>query len=156
MWTPLRQEIEQVRKKLNISSERFHAVPLNEWNRIQQNILEKFCYPNNVGWIWEKLKKKDYAIQFEYENSFVQLLKVVDGSEKVWLFLNETVSERTKYWFYEGFISEIVSILYESSLINEVYVASKKYEWLLCINHHDYLIATGETIAEKLMTTSTK
>jgi hypothetical protein len=29
-------------------------------------------------------------------------------------------------------------------------LASKKYEWLICINHHDNLIATGKVMAEKL------
>lgn len=89
------------------------------------------------------------SIQLNYP--FDQLLNLVDHSEKVWFFLDERVSEGNKYWFYEGYITDIVSILSESTLVDEVYLVSKKYEWLLCVNHHDYIIAAGNKMPEKLM-----
>ena len=53
--------------------------------------------------------------------------------------------------FYEGYIKDIVSVLGETTQTDEVYVASKKYEWLICVNHHDYIIATGRNMVEKLV-----
>jgi hypothetical protein len=150
MWSPLRTQISQICKQLSIPKERFKPVSLNEWENIQGKILEKFSYPNHTGWIWERLKGDTYAIQFDYDYPIDQLIRLVDHSEKVWLFLNETVSERNKYWYYDGYIKDIVSVLGETTQTDEVYVTSRKYEWLICINHHDYIIATGNKMVQKL------
>jgi hypothetical protein len=32
----------------------------------------------------------------------------------------------------------------------EYYIVSKKFEWLLCENHHDILIAVGQPMVEKM------
>jgi hypothetical protein len=122
-----------------------------DWENIQNKVLDKFSYPNYKGWIWERLKGDTYAIQFNYNYPFDQLISLVDHLEKVWIILNETVSECNKYWFYEGYIKDIVSVLGETTQTDEVYVASKKYEWLICVNHHDYIIAAGSNMVEKLM-----
>lgn len=151
MWTPLRKEISQICQQLNIPEERFKPVSIHDWQNIQDNIFEKFCYPNRIGWIWERLKADNYAVQFHYNYPFDQLLNLIDHSEKIWLFLDETVSECAKYWFYEGYIRDIVLVLGETTLTDEVYLASKKYEWLLCVNHHDYIIAAGSKMTERLM-----
>lgn len=150
MWTPLRTEICQICKRLHISERRFKPVPINDWQSIQNKLFEKFCYQDRTGWIWEHLKGDTYAIQFNYNFPFDQLLNLVDQSEKVWLFVDDTVSGKDKYWFYEGFINDIVAVLGETSQTDEVYIASKKYEWLLCINHHDYIIAAGSKMTGKL------
>ena len=117
-----------------------------DWQSLQKNIFNKF-YDSN----WERPKGDTYAIHFLYNYPFDQLLNLVDHEEKVWLFLDETVSERDKFWFYEGYITDIVAILVETTQSREVYIASKKYEWLLCVNHHDYIIASGKEMSEKLM-----
>jgi hypothetical protein len=65
--------------------------------------------------------------------------------------MNETVlNGRDKFWFYEGYIDSIELVLGEISYADEIYVASKKYEWLICINHHNVLIATGKLMPDKL------
>src|SRR5215203_3434832 len=137
MWTPLRTEISKICQQLHLPEERFKQLPLDDWQSIQNKVFEKFCYPDRVGWIWERLKGDIYAVQFHYNYPFDQLLNLVDHSEKVWLFLDDTVSGKDKYWFYEGFINDIVTVLGETTQTDEVYIASKKYEWLICINHHD-------------------
>ena len=151
MWTPLRKEILNICKRIDASEQRFKPVPMQDWESIQDKILQKFCYPNRIGWIWERLKEDSYTVQFNYNNVIDKLSHLLADSEIVWLFLNETVTEQTKYWFYEGYVSDIISVLKESKLIDEVYIASKKYEWLLCVNHHDYIIATGSTMPERLL-----
>ena len=70
-------------------------------------------------------------------------MTLVDQPEKVWLFLDDTISGKDKYWFYEGFIKDIVTVLeVKPRHTDEVYIVSKKYEWLLCVNHHDHIIAS--------------
>jgi hypothetical protein len=151
MWTPLRTEILEICGRLNIPEERFRPVPLQDWQSIEMQALEKFCYPNNAGAIWERLKDDTYVVQPQYNYPFDQLSKCIDRSEKIWLFLDEAVSGRNKYWFYEGYIQDIVTVLHETTQINEVYLVSKKYEWLLCVYHHDAIIAAGNNMVRKLM-----
>ncbi|MFL5743007.1 MAG: DUF6756 family protein [Flavisolibacter sp.] len=151
MWTPLRLEISKICQQLHVSEERFKPVSLQDWQSIQEKVFEKFCYRDRIGRIWESLKGDAYAIQFHYNYPFDQLLNLVDHSEKVWLFVDETVSQSEKYWFYEGYINDIVLLLAEATETDEVYVASKKYEWLLCVNNHDYIIAAGNKMTKKLM-----
>ena len=64
--------------------------------------------------------------------------------------LNNTVNESTKFWLYEGRVEAIQQIISECCLLDEIYLISKKYEWLLCINHHDVLYATGGNMPAKL------
>ncbi len=154
MWTALRQNIEQVKRDLDISDNHFRAVSLDQWQDIEENICHHFCKLSHPKvrpcWLWEHFKQDTYSVQIQYNWPFDPLLKLVEPAEKVWLFLDETINEETKFWFYEGTINEILAVLWESSFIDEVYIASKKYEWLLCINHHDVLIATGKEMSQKL------
>jgi hypothetical protein len=47
-------------------------------------------------------------------------------------------------------VKAIQTIINEACYIDELYLVSKKYDWLICINHHDILIATGQTVPDKL------
>ena len=132
IWTALRKEISEICEQLDISDELFAPVSIQDWQKIQNKIFEKFTYPDYLGRISERLKGDTYSIQSHYIYPFDQLLNLIDHSEKIWLFLNETVVEFDKYWFCDGYIKEIVLILRETMRSDEVYIVSKKYEWLLC------------------------
>jgi hypothetical protein len=152
MWTPLRQEILRICELFGIPKERFKQVPIHEWQNIQDKILQTFCHTDLSGPIWERLKFDSFAVQFNYNYPFDQLSYLVPEAEVIWLCLNETVKERNKYWFFEGHINDIIAVLNESQIVDEVYIASRKYEWLLCVNHHNVIIATGNLMTMKLMT----
>jgi len=79
--------------------------------------------------------------------------ELVNPNEDIWFFVN---GDRDKFWFYQGKITAIRKVIIESSYIDELYLASKKYDWLICINHHDILIATGKNMAERLKDISAK
>lgn len=153
MWTNLRQNIETIRQTNSIAENDFKLLNITSWPQIQENIFSTFCNvrsrKDKFSWLREDFKQQTYSIHFDRNYPFDALLQLVDNSENVWLFVNETINEKNKFWFYEGKIKSIVFVLGES-LVNEVYVASKKYDWLLCINHHDVLIATGGDMPEKL------
>jgi hypothetical protein len=57
---------------------------------------------------------------------------------------------KTNSGFNQGRVKAIRKVILESCYIDELYLVSKKYDWLICINHHDSLIATGKAMAEKL------
>jgi hypothetical protein len=152
VWTPLRQEIEQIRNNLNFSEDLFKAVGLNDWKAIEDNIYKKFCkinnYKNKPGWIWNCLKQETYSVKTD--NFPAEIIKeLLKGESWIWFFVNETVNEKTKFWWYEGEVNPILAIINESALIDEFYLASKKYDWLLCFNHHDILISAGKELASK-------
>lgn len=154
MWTQLRENIEAIRQANKIAENNFKPVDINAWRQIQEKIFFTFCniqsQNDKFNGLWKHFKQNVYSVHFNRNYPFDSLLQLVDNSEKVWLFINETVNEREKFWFYEGRIEFIIFVLGES-IVDEVYIVSKKYEWLLCINHHDVLIATGNTMPEKLM-----
>jgi len=53
------------------------------------------------------------------------------------------------YWLYEVYTKEIEQVLGHTTRTHEVYLISMKYEWLFCVNHHNYVIAAGSAMAEK-------
>ena len=73
-----------------------------------------------------------------------ELHKLIPLHEQIWF-----IAEDDKFWLFEGDIKSIQKVLSESHAF-EYYIVSKKYEWLLCENHHEVLFGVGEIIIEKL------
>ncbi len=153
MWTNLRKEIEKICKELSISNSQFQPLRMKEWEEIENKIYQTFCkltyYKSQPVWLWNHFKLNTFSISTE-KKSYHYLNQLIDNNEFVWFFVNETINETCKFWFYQGQVNTIQTIIAESIYIDEVYLVSKKYDWLICINHHDILIATGDTMAEKL------
>jgi hypothetical protein len=152
MWTPLRKEIEQIRKDLGLTDAQFRPLGLHDWQAIEGKIFQTFCKPpqpkSKPIWLWEYFKLDTASIAIERPNNFLD--KLIDDHETVWFFVNETVNEAGKFWLYQGQVKAIQAIIEEASLLDEMYLGSKKYDWLLCINHHDILVATGGDMPDKL------
>lgn len=145
-WPFLRADIERSRKELKINDGEFRELNINEWNVVQANIEKHFLYqrPSNVGrsWLWNDLKTETFGIVCE-NDPYDKLDLLINGNEIVYFLVNETINELTKYWYYQGKIGSIISIIGESMGLDEYYLISKKYDWFLCTNHHDVLIGTG-------------
>lgn len=144
-WTDSRIEVKSVIESLGIESHRFKEVDIHSWKDIENNIWSTFSNRLESCWIWESLIVPGYSVP--YNNSTNKVLeKLVDRNEKVWLLINETVREKSKFWIYEGYIDEVQRVIEESYRANELIVASKKYAWILTLNHHDIITGTGEMI----------
>lgn len=149
-WVGLRAEIEKVIKENKLSSKDFKALNINDdWQAIEDNVYHTFCNLDHPTlrpvWLWEHFKLDTFSIAVDQPYKFLDQL--VDSEETVWFFVND---DRDKFWFYEGKVKAIKTVIEESSYIDEVYLVSKKYQWLICINHHDNLIATGQKMPDKL------
>jgi hypothetical protein len=149
-WEDLRAEIENIIKEHDISSADFKALDIHEeWHQIEENIYRTFCQLNHPTvrpiWLWEHFKLETSSLVVL--PPFAILEQLIDPSEEVWFFVN---GDKDKFWFYQGTVKAIRKVILESCYIDELYLASKKYDWLICINHHDALIATGKVMAEKL------
>jgi hypothetical protein len=149
-WKSLRADIENIIKDKDLSSTDFRQLSVHEdWKAIEENIYQTFCKLDHPAqrpiWLWERFKLATFSIRTKHP--YTLLDKLIDNDEIVWFFVN---GDNDKFWFYEGRIKAIMTIIGESTYIDELYLASKKYHWLVCINHHDYLIATGQIMPDKL------
>lgn len=153
MWTDLRKEIEKIRKDFGLTYNQFQPLGLNDWEEIEEKVYQTFCkltsYKSRPVWLWNYFKLDTVSISTE-QKPYLYLGKLIDNSEPFWFFVNETVNEADKFWFYQGQVKAIQTIIAEACYIDELYLVSKKYDWLLCINHHDIIIATGQTMPDKL------
>ena len=146
----MRRDIEKITQDLNIASTDFNSLGIYEdWHKIEEKIYNTFCqidHPKSRPiWLWEYFKLDTYSLSIK--NPYQMLEQLVNPNEEIWFFLN---GDRDKFWFYQGKITAITKVISESSYIDEIYLVSKKYDWLICINHHDTLIATGKSMATRL------
>lgn len=153
-WTSLRAEIAQIIKSTNTPEKEFRSLSIyDDWNKIEEKIYHSFCQPyytkQRNNWFWNFFKLDTFSLSNLPERPEKYLDKLIDETESIWFVINETVNEIDKLWFYEGKIKTIQMIINES-WFDELYLISKKYEWLICINHHDTLIATGEKATIRL------
>lgn len=151
MWTPLRIEIDRACRELGILQSDFSSVSIHDWPDIERRVVESFVESSGYSspWLWEHFKQESHSIQIA-EHPDVLLNLFLDPSELVWFFVNETVRERTKFWYYVGRVNAIQQVLGEVQGLSEYYLVSKKYEWLLCCNHHGVLIGTGDEMVKRM------
>ena len=149
-WESLRAEIERIIVDKKLYTTDFKRLNIHEgWKALEENIYYTFCkfdHPTKrTVWLWEHFKLDTFSLVIEQPYKYLD--KLVDKDEIVWFFVN---GDKDKFWFYEGKVKAIMTVIEESSYIPDLYLASKKYQWLICINHHDVLIATGQTMSDKL------
>src|SRR5436853_7585422 len=101
MWLELRKDIEHKKKEQNITNKDFQAIPINQWKESEEKIYPTFCKLDDPVqkpiWLWEYFKLDTYAVCFNYNFPFNELSKLVNPTEKVWLFVNETINEGDKF-----------------------------------------------------------
>src|SRR5690606_7437811 len=151
MWTPLRQEIEKIRSDFDLTN-KIVPVSLSEWRSIEDKVYDTFCgIPHNHSrpvWIWENLKVESAGMSLD-KHAYLLLDKILDKDEQLFLLLNETVNEASKFWIYESTVLPIQFVISEASEIDEVTIVEKKFNWILCINHHNNIIVGGDRMVEK-------
>lgn len=153
-WSTLRAEIKKVSEDEKFETEEFRALSMHDdWKEIEKKIYNSFYNPaylnQKPNFLWKDFKDDTFSVSdLKYRPEYY-LDKLIDENEKVWYLVNETINETTKYWIFEGKIKKIQIIIDEAGF-HELCIVSKKYDWLLCINHHNILIATGSKMIEKL------
>lgn len=149
-----RDELTKKIAELGIGSE-FQSVSLHRHSSILQNISSQFTTLNQraskIRWWWEYLQEPVVSLQTYDPVQTLGLL--ISPTEQVW-FLAEDWSNTKKegqFWLYESTIGPIAKLVNESRSF-EFYVVSKKYSWLVCVNHHQYLIASGQEMVSRIET----
>ena len=144
----LKHEILQIAAALGFSTADFRVIGITDWEPVMKKIEEKFLKDQYNKWVWwwdGHFKGPVYASGL-FSVPFVILDKLIPLQESVW-FIAE--GRKNKLWLFEGNIKSIQLVLAEIYAF-EYYIVSKKYEWLLCENHHDVLFGVGEKIIEKV------
>lgn len=146
----LKHELLQTAATLGLSTDDFRAIGITEWEPIMKRIEDKFVSTryNASRWWWDgNFKGSVHAIVLP-DHPFEVVDKLIPPQEQVW-FIAEEQSGQDKLWLFEGNIKAIQQVLIESCYF-EHYIVSKKYEWLLCENHHGVLYGVGDIVIEKL------
>ena len=125
-----------------------------DWGRLEERVYHTFCRLDHPTarplWLWERFRAGAVGLVCEDE-PHGELVSLVDPAEVVWLMLNETVNYEDKFWLYHGTAPAIGQVLAECAYLDAVYLVSKKYAWLLCLNHHDVLYGIGSPVKERLL-----
>lgn len=153
-WADIRAEIMCLKTELNLTDKSFRVLtPYDDYKGIEEQIYQTFCKIENGKsrpvWLWQNLIQETYSMEIKdsLEN---YLLRLIQPNESIWFGVTGTFNERSKIWFHEGKIEAIIEILDEICFFDECYFVSKKYNWLICSNHHDILMATGKDMPQKL------
>lgn len=104
-------------------------------NAIRNDILSKYTRGHNSAYLWQDITD-DISVQDTEAWRFIS--EFVQNSEAIMFFDRE--EENLMFLFRDG--SEIVPVLAESVGF-EFYITNSSTDYLICFNHHDYLIATG-------------
>lgn len=152
-WSDIRAEIMHLKTQLHLTDESFRALsPYEDYKGIEAQIYHTFCKIENGKArplaLSECLNEQSYY-RILSKSAEQYLCDLIDPDETIWLGALGTYKEQSKIWFYEGKIEAIMKILVETYFFDEFYLVSKKYDWLICINHNN-LIAIGKDMPQKL------
>jgi hypothetical protein len=151
--TDFRADIAAVVQALNLAPSDFRLLGLHEYESILLSIIDQFTTLDHQGvnqrWLWDAFKNPSCSMPLD--DATTVLKELVPIGETVWFIAEDARRNKRygNYWVYEGKIGPIVDVIRETYYF-EYYVVSKKFEWLLCENHHDILMAVGHPMVDKL------
>ncbi|MDR2638273.1 MAG: hypothetical protein LBC09_00370 [Helicobacteraceae bacterium] len=145
----IRDEIARAVKALKIDESAFGEVK-SQWDDIVDKTVKRFVAAKdykeaNMRWAWTRFNQPYASAVFADDRAYKRLPEIIED-DRAWFFAEESFD---KFWIYEVKPSLIPLVLDETPYF-EYYVVSKKYDWLLCENHHGRLFAVGERVIAKL------
>jgi hypothetical protein len=126
--------LEELNNAAKIVGAEITVIPPDEADRIRRDIISKYCTEER-GFIWESFH--DY-VSVRAPFGWEILDEFVGENPVLMLFLPWQESSMVE--FSNG--SQIPGVLQESYGI-EFYITNRETDYLICYNHHDYLIACG-------------
>lgn len=112
-----------------------------------KKIVDRFCTRQDARWWWECFRKNlpAYSRQLDYAYNFLDQIVPV-REEKVWLIVEEY--HPISFRLYLGTVPNIQKVIGECPSF-EYYLVACDYSWLVCENHHNYLIAVGDKVVAR-------
>jgi hypothetical protein len=146
-----REQLTQVAKAIGVESQLRLVEPHRYQAILERIILGRTKLDRSAVsalWWWEALREP--VAYVERPDPLETLRALISPDEPVWFVAEDGSSKKQgNFWLYESTIEPICAVLREMPLF-EYYVVSKKLEWLVCENHHGYVIASGEPMVSKL------
>ncbi|MCL2353652.1 MAG: hypothetical protein FWC69_03375, partial [Defluviitaleaceae bacterium] len=148
-----RYEIEKTVKEHQIDRNHFFEVSKQSYQQIIKKIEAKFIQKSkhsdgihwaNLGRYRSELKCTFIAMK-DWNSWMKELPDIIPVSDTFVYALFEKVGYN-KYWLYEAQIQELITVLNESTLWGDFYIVSKKYDWLISLDHHDCISYVGENL----------
>ena len=148
----IRDEIEQIVKENRIDRSRFFEVSKQSYNQIKGNIEKVFVDKSknrnkdihwvNMGNYNTKLRCVCVAME-DWSSWKAELISIIPSTDSVYVLFEDSKNYEPKYWLYESYINELIFILGEINGLDDFYIVSKKYDWLISLNHHDVVSYIG-------------
>ena len=156
-WTELRKNIEKVINEFDLS-DKFKSVNLTQIENIDRKFMLSFTKNGRqstkfYGWIWECLKDENQWGKHspDYKKTS-EIIRYTAGTtnEDLYIIFTESYREREKFWYYEGRLDAMITVIEETAGIDEFYIFDKKFTYMIVQNHHDVIFATGNEKTERL------
>lgn len=148
----VKDDIERTVKELSINREGFFELGNQHWSniikKIEDQFLNKSDYKTTLHHGWEIFKEPTDTLQFVNQDGYKYFEELI-SDEPVYFVVEDT---NYKMWIYEGNVKSIVAVIGNSYCLGEYYLVSKKYDWILCENHHRIVIGAGERILQSMET----
>lgn len=144
----VRNEIENTIKEFFLDRSKAFEVSKQKYHSILEKIKGAFvCRNGTIHWANMGNYKPELPVRYVdcRDNMlwFEELDKIIPNPESAVYVLFEEVRQRAKYWLYEMHIEELKVILSEAA-VQDYYIVSKKYDWLISENHHEIVSFVGE------------
>lgn len=139
-------EIAKAIDGLGLSAEDITEVPPSDAAPLCARLEQHFTGRTGASWWWERFVLPSEGVHVEDGKGYARLTSLVpDPAEHVWW----VVEGDGPFLIYDATTSAIQAVLGECYAF-EYYLVAKDLGWLLCENHHDTLIAIGESVQERL------
>lgn len=146
----IRKQTEQIIKEQNLDRSRAFEVQKLRYPAILRRIEETFvARGGGIHWSNMGYFRPDLPCAFRsvagnplwYHN----LAAVVPSpGEPVYLLLEDCKGYQPKYWLYEMYLPELITVLDEIPGLDDFYIVSKKYQWLISENHEEIAAFVGD------------
>jgi len=147
----IRFEIEEAINKFQINRNKLHEVRKDQWEEILESIESRFLvknhYSHGLHWGWNKLKEPKLSMRF-VDQPYQYIREIIE--DDVFWFIVEDLND--KLWVYEGEKDIIFELIPELCHLNEYYLVSKKYQWLICEDHHEIVHLHGQEVIQRMIT----
>jgi hypothetical protein len=143
----LSQEIELATRTLGLPQSAFVVVSKPDLTPIIQDFERRFFKPGS-GFRWERLREPSIAVSFSDGMAFRRLTAILPGEpELLWFVVEDILSSSLLLYRSVGWaIQEVIG----GCSGFEYYIFPGDFDWLICENHHRFLIAHGQPVAARL------
>ena len=140
-------EIQKAALTLGFDQKRFRRLSPVDAKPVFNSALRQFVPQGDPRWWWEYFPEST-SVYFAAADGWKVLSDLVpDADERVWFIAEDDASSEYPVW--EASVRDIQAIVPECYFF-EYYLIQKQFQWLICENHHNRIIAVGAEVEAKL------